>query len=162
MPEEGLVMEAKAVLRYIRVTPRKARMVIDLIRGKNAEEAITILKFTPRHAARVVQKVLKSAVANATQKDMGDVDALRVSRVFVDPGPSMKRVLPRAMGRANTILKRTSHITVVIGVESGAESEKIKPLKPAQRSAALEGKSKPDNKKSVEKKEPSVNKGEGE
>ncbi|VAX27418.1 LSU ribosomal protein L22p (L17e) [hydrothermal vent metagenome] len=158
MPEEGLEMEAKAVLRYIRVTPRKARMVIDLIRGKNAEEAITILKFTPRHAARVVQKVLKSAVANATQKDMGDVDALRVSRVFVDPGPSMKRVLPRAMGRANTILKRTSHITVVIGTES----EKIKPLKSAQRSAALEGKPKPDNKKSVEKKKPSVTKGEGE
>ncbi len=158
MSEEGLEMEAKAVLRYIRVTPRKARMVIDLIRGKNAEEAITILKFTPRHAARVVQKILKSAVANATQKDMGDVDALRVSRVFVDPGPSMKRVLPRAMGRANTILKRTSHITVVVG----AEPEKVKAVKPTKRSAALKGKSKPDHKKSVEKKEPNVNKGEGE
>ncbi len=155
MSEEGLEMEAKAVLRYIRVAPRKARMAIDLIRGKNAEEAMTILKFTPRHAARVVQKVLKSAVANATQKDMGDVDTLRVSRVFVDPGPSMKRVLPRAMGRANTILKRTSHITVVIGPESGK-------IKPVRRSVPLEGKSKPVNKKRVEKKEPAVNKGEGE
>lgn len=120
-------MEAKAVLRYIRVTPRKARMVIDLIRGRNAEEAMTILKFTPRRAARVLQRVLKSAIANATQKDMGDVDALRVSRAFVDVGPTMKRVLPRAMGRANTILKRTSHITVVIG----AGVEEGKPVQPS-------------------------------
>ena len=107
-------MEAKAKLRYVRVTPRKARMVVDLIRGKNAEEAMTVLRFTPRAAAEVVQKILKSAVANAAQKEMGDVDMLRISRAFVDEGPTMKRVRPRAMGRANTILKRTSHITLVL------------------------------------------------
>lgn len=107
-------MEAKAKLRYVRVAPRKARLVVDLIRGKNAEEAMTVLRFTPRAAAEVVQKILKSAVANAAQKEMGDVDALHVSRAFVDEGPTMKRIRPRAMGRANTILKRTSHITLVL------------------------------------------------
>lgn len=108
-------MEAKAVLRYIRVTPRKAQLVVDLIRGKNAAEAMTILKFTPRGASRVIQRVLKSAVANATQKEMGDVDTLRVARAFVNAGPTMKRVMPKAMGRASTIRKRTSHITLIIG-----------------------------------------------
>jgi len=107
-------MEAKAVLRFVRVAPRKARLVVDLIRGKNANEALTILKFTPRHAAKVIEKVLKSAVANAAQKEMGDVDALWVSKVTVDGGPTMKRIQPRAMGRANTIRKRTSHITLVL------------------------------------------------
>jgi large subunit ribosomal protein L22 len=107
-------MEAKAKLRYVRVTPRKARLVMDLIRGKNAEEAMTILRFTPRSASEILIKILKSAVANAAQKEMGDVDSLRISRAFVDEGPTMKRVRPRAMGRANTILKRTSHITLVL------------------------------------------------
>ena len=107
-------MEAKAVLRFVRVAPRKARLVVDLIRGKNASEALTILKFTPRHAAKVIEKVLKSAVANAAQKEMGDVDELWVSKVTVDGGPTMKRIQPRAMGRANTIRKRTSHITLVL------------------------------------------------
>lgn len=107
-------MEAKAVLRFVRVAPRKARLVVDLIRGKNAAEALTILKFTPRHAAKVVEKILKSAVANAAQKEMGDVDALWVSKVCVDGGPTMKRMQPRAMGRANTIRKRTSHITLIL------------------------------------------------
>ncbi len=125
-------MEAKAILRYVRVTPRKARLVVDLIRGKNAEEAMTVLKFNPRHAAVVIQKVLKSAVANAAQKEMGDVDRLRVSRAFVDVGPTMKRVRPRAMGRANTILKRTSHITLVLSAEDGTVP-RAKP-RPAKKS----------------------------
>ena len=115
-------MEAKSILRYVRVAPRKARLVIDLIRGKNAAEAIIILRFTPRHAARVVEKILKSAVANAAQKEMGDVDALWVSKTFVDRGPTMKRMQPRAMGRANIIRKRTSHITVILS--SAASSPK--------------------------------------
>jgi len=138
MVEEGLDMEAKAVLRYIRVAPRKARMAVDLIRGKNAEEAMTILKFTPRRAARVVQRVLKSAVANATQKEMGDVDALRVAKVFVDVGPTMKRVLPRAMGRANTIRKRTSHITVVIGSEADQTKKAPRPVVAKEKKAPQE------------------------
>ena len=110
-------MEAKAVLKFVRVAPRKARLVVDLIRGKNAAEALTILKFTPRHAAKVVEKILKSAVANAAQKEMGDVDGLWVSKVCVDGGPTMKRMQPRAMGRANTIRKRTSHITLILSGE---------------------------------------------
>ncbi|HET6370587.1 MAG TPA: 50S ribosomal protein L22 [Nitrospiria bacterium] len=117
-------MEAKAVLRYVRIAPRKARLVVDLIRGKSAAEALTLLKFTPRHAARVVEKLLKSAVANAEQKEIGDVDELVVSRAFVDGGPTLKRFQPRAMGRAGAIHKRTSHITLV--VSGGEEEEKEK------------------------------------
>ncbi len=123
-------MEAKAVLRFVRVAPRKARLVVDLIRGKRAAEALTILKFTPRHAARVIEKVLKSAVANASQKEMGDVDDLWVSRALVDGGPVMKRMQPRAMGRANIIRKRTSHITLFLSVVEVAP-KKAKPTKAA-------------------------------
>jgi len=108
-------MEAKAKLRYIRVTPRKARLVVDVIRGKRAGDALNMLKFMPQHASRVVEKLLKSAIANAEQKNLGDVDKLRVTAAFVDQGPVMKRVMPRAMGRANIIRKRTSHITLVLG-----------------------------------------------
>ena len=146
-------MEAKAVLRYIRVAPRKARLVVDLIRGKSAAEALTILKFTPRHAAKVIEKVLKSAVANAAQKEMGDVDALWVSKALVDGGPVMKRMEPRAMGRANIIRKRTSHITLILsvaevapkkakapqqeaGVEIKAESKPKKPRAPRAKAGA--------------------------
>lgn len=127
-------MEAKAVLRFVRVAPRKARLVVDLIRGKNAEEALTILKFTPRHAAKVIEKVLKSAVANAAQKEMGDVDTLWISRALVDGGPVMKRMQPRAMGRANIIRKRTSHITLIL---SAAEVAPPKP-KPAKTAPVVE------------------------
>ncbi len=120
-------MEAKVILRYIRIAPRKARLVADLVRGKSAEEAFTILKFTPRRGAMIIEKVLKSAVANASQKEMGDVDALTISRVCVDGGPTMKRMRPRAMGRANTILKRTSHITLILSGEEGSTKKKRKP-----------------------------------
>jgi len=108
-------MEARAKLRYIRVTPRKARLVVDVIRGKKAGEALSILKFMPQHASRVIEKLLKSAIANAEQKNIGDVDRLKIKTAFVDQGPVMKRVMPRAMGRANIIKKRTSHITLVLG-----------------------------------------------
>lgn len=107
-------MEAKALLKRVRVSPRKARLVIDLIRGKDAGEALNILKFTQRHVARDIGKLLHSAVANAIQKEMGDVDNLWVSKAFVDGGPSLKRMQPGPMGRAKPILKRTSHITVVL------------------------------------------------
>lgn len=108
-------MEAKATLRHIRVTPRKARLVVDVIRGKRAGEALGILKFMPQHASRVVEKLLKSAIANAEQKNIGDVDRLKIKTAFVDSGPVLKRVMPRAMGRANIIKKRSSHITLVLG-----------------------------------------------
>ncbi len=107
-------MEASATVRHIRITPRKARQVIDLIRGKMVGDAINILTFTPLHAARIVKKLLDSAVANAEQKKVGDVDSLMVTRAFVNQGATMKRIRARAMGRANEIKKRTSHITLVL------------------------------------------------
>lgn len=107
-------MEARAVARYVRVSPRKARLVVDLIRGKSVEEAATILRFTPRAAAEVVEKVLLSAVANAEKNLKIKRDDLYVSTVFVNEGPTLKRIRPRAMGRAFRVDKRTSHITVVV------------------------------------------------
>ena len=107
-------MEARAILKFVRMSPRKARLVVDLIRGRKAEEALHILKFTRRRAAKVVEKILKSAIANATQKEIGDVDDLRVSKAYVDGGPTEKRIQPTAMGRAWTIHKRMSHITIVL------------------------------------------------
>jgi large subunit ribosomal protein L22 len=106
-------MEAKAVARFVRITPRKAGQVADLIRGKDVEEAQTVLRFTPKAAAKIVKKVLDSAVANAQHnlKLRGD---LYVSEALVNQGPSLKRIRPRAMGRAFRVLKRTSHITVVV------------------------------------------------
>ncbi len=98
--------------------------MVDLIRGKNVAQALGILKFTPRHAALVVEKVLKSAVANASQKEMGDLDDLWISKVCVDVGPTMKRVEPRAMGRSNVIRKRMSHITIALSGGAAPKDEK--------------------------------------
>lgn len=110
-------MEAKAILKYARITPRKARRVIDLIRYKNAGDALVFLKFMPYRGARFVEKLLKSAMANAEQKKAVNPDEMKIARVFVDQGPVMKRVLPRAMGRANVIRKRSSHITLILSEE---------------------------------------------
>jgi large subunit ribosomal protein L22 len=107
-------MEAKAVARYVRITPRKARLVIDLIRGKSVEEAFAILRYTPRAASPIIEKVLASAVANAEHNHNMDTSRLVVKKAYVDEGPTMKRYMPRAMGRASRINKRTSHITVVV------------------------------------------------
>ncbi|MGD8254400.1 MAG: 50S ribosomal protein L22 [Syntrophobacterales bacterium] len=107
-------MEVRAVTRYVRIAPRKARLVTELIKGKPVEEALTILKFVPKKAARLVDKTLRSAVANAEQNPNIDVDTLYIKRIFVDGGPTMKRWRARAMGRATKIIKRTSHITVIL------------------------------------------------
>ena len=107
-------MEVKAKLRFVRVAPRKARLVADLIRGKRSEEALNILTFTQKAAAKILIKLLKSAIANATQKKNIDVDRLYVKQITVDQGPTMKRFMPRALGRATTIRKRTSHIHIVL------------------------------------------------
>jgi large subunit ribosomal protein L22 len=106
--------EAHAVLKFARVAPRKARPVIDLIRGRQVPMALAILKHTPRHAAKVVEKLVRSAVANAELKEMGDSESMVISKAFVNGGPTYKRVRARSMGRANAIQKRTSHITVVV------------------------------------------------
>jgi len=114
-------MEAKAIARYVRMTPRKARRVLDLIRGKKAGEAVVALKFMPYRAARAVEKVLKSAMANAIEKFPNlDVDSMIIAHAVADQGPMMKRIEPRAMGRANVIRKKTCHVTIVLA--SGAES----------------------------------------
>lgn len=107
-------MEVKAVARNIRIAPRKIRIVADLVRGKNIGEAYAILKFTPKVGADVLVKVLKSAVANAEHNFDMNVDNLYISEVFVDQGPTLKRIHPRSRGQAFSILKRSSHVTVVV------------------------------------------------
>ncbi len=114
-------MEAKAKARYVRISPRKARQVTDLIRGKNVGEAANILKFTPNRASGIISKVLKSALANAKQSaDLKEDGKLLVTEVFVDQGPMLKRIRPRAMGRASSIHKKMSHITLVVGSRKAA------------------------------------------
>ena len=107
-------MEAKALARQIRISPQKARLVADLVRGKDVGTAINTLRFMPKKGARILRKIIESAVANASQNEAIDVDTLYVKTIFIDGGPMMKRIRPRAMGRASRILKRTSHITVVL------------------------------------------------
>ncbi|MEJ2690348.1 MAG: 50S ribosomal protein L22 [Deltaproteobacteria bacterium] len=107
-------MEAKAVARDIRISPQKARLVADLIRGKDVETAINTLRFMPKKGARIIRKLVESALANAGQNEAIDVDTLYVKTIFVDGGPMLKRIRPRAQGRATRILKRSSHITVVL------------------------------------------------
>jgi large subunit ribosomal protein L22 len=107
-------MQAKAVARTVRIAPRKVRLVVDLIRGKQVGEAVAILNLTPKAASPIVDKVLKSAMANAEHNYEMDVTSLVVEQAFVDEGPTLKRFRPRAMGRASQINKRTSHITIVL------------------------------------------------
>lgn len=107
-------MEAKAQVRYIRIAPRKARIVADLIRGKGVQEALAILRYTPRKASEIMTKLLRSAMANAQNNNEMKSDRLYVFRTYVDEGPTLKRFRPRAMGRANRIRKRTSHITIIL------------------------------------------------
>ncbi|HEU4539967.1 MAG TPA: 50S ribosomal protein L22 [Jiangellaceae bacterium] len=107
-------MEARASARYVRVTPMKARRVVDLVRGMRADEAAAVLKFAPQAAAEPVRKVIESAVANAENNEGLDPDSLVITQAYVDEGPTMKRYRPRAHGRAYRIRKRTSHITVVV------------------------------------------------
>ena len=106
-------MKVKAVAKYLPTSSRKAKLVIDLVRGKDLEEALNILKFTPRAASGLLEKVLKSALANAKQNDeIKDVDKLYISEIQATQGPTLKRFQPRARGRAFRIRKRTSHISV--------------------------------------------------
>jgi large subunit ribosomal protein L22 len=107
-------MQVNASLRHARVSPQKARLIADQIRGLPVENALNVLSFSPRKAAGLIKKVLDSAIANAEHNEGADVDELKVSAVFVNEGPVMKRLRARAKGRANRILKRTSHITVTV------------------------------------------------
>ena len=107
-------MEAKAILRTARISPRKVQIVLDLIRGKDYEVALATVKHTPKAASEYLEKLLKSAAANAENNHNMDKNNLYVAECYVCPGPIMKRIMPRAQGRAYRILKRTSHITVVL------------------------------------------------
>ncbi|MDA8163148.1 MAG: 50S ribosomal protein L22 [Desulfobacteraceae bacterium] len=107
-------MEARAVARHIRISPQKARLVADLVRNKRAGDAVQLLAVLPQKAARLIKKVLESAVANADQNPNIDVDTLYVKKVVIDKGPQLKRIRPRAQGRAFGILHRLSHITIVL------------------------------------------------
>jgi large subunit ribosomal protein L22 len=105
-------MQTQAVLKFVRLSPKKARAVADSVRGKPVGEALNILKFSTRKPALVLRKVLESAIANAENNHSADVDELQVKEIFVDQGPVLKRIMPRAKGRADRITKPTSHITI--------------------------------------------------
>ena len=114
-------METRASSRFVPMTAQKARLVVDLIRGKPVEAAMAILEFTPKRGAKTVLKTLRSAVANAENTQRVDVDVLYVKRAYVDEGPTAKRFLPRAHGRATKVFKRTSHVTVVVDARGSGE-----------------------------------------
>jgi large subunit ribosomal protein L22 len=107
-------MEVKAVSKYIRISPQKARLVADLVRGKAVSEALSILEYTPKAASHYIFKLIHSAVANAGIKEGIDIDTLFIKKIFVDQGPMLKRFRARAMGRGTRILKKTCHITVIL------------------------------------------------
>lgn len=124
-------MEAKATIRFSRITAQKARLVANLIRGKKVFEAINILTFSPKHGARIIKKLLKSAMANAEEKEAEDVNEMRVNRITVDEGPTWKRFMPRARGRATQIKKRTSHITVTLADQTDKPADETETKKDA-------------------------------
>ncbi len=118
-------MESTARLRYLRGSAQKVRLVADLIRGRNVQEAVNLLQLTPKAAARPLGKLLKSAIANAEHRETSiDVDRLFVKEIFVDAGPSMKRIRPAPMGRAFRIIKRTSHVTIKLDTRKGDDKKK--------------------------------------
>jgi large subunit ribosomal protein L22 len=112
----------KAVLRGIRISPRKANLIAGMVRGKSVKESLNILKFTPKKAARILYKVVHSAAYNAKNNFKQDLDDLIITKILVTKGPTLKRSLPVSRGRSHPILKRTSHITVEVGVPEGAET----------------------------------------
>jgi len=108
-------METTAKLKFARISPQKCRLVADQVRGLPVEKALDVLKFSQKKSAQILGKVLDSAIANAEHNEGLDIDELKITQVFVDAGPTMKRIQPRAKGRANRIIKRTSHITLMVG-----------------------------------------------
>lgn len=110
-------METRAVARFVRISPQKIRVVMKQVRGKRVEEALGLLSFAPQKGAKILKKLIDSAVANAEENTSSDVDSLYIARIYADEGPTLKRWRPRALGRATRILKRTSHVTVVLDDE---------------------------------------------
>lgn len=144
-------VETKASAKYIRISPRKARLVVDLIRGRDVADAQQILDYSPKAAARVVGKILNSAIANAEHNNKLDPDELYVCRAYVDEGPTLKRFRPRAMGRATRINKRTSHITLVLDErEPRAEAKRKRFRRPVRKKAAAEPEMAPEAQRGAE------------
>jgi len=142
-------MEAQAINRFIGTSPRKMMIVIDLIRGRGVEDALTILHFSPKHASKTAEKVLRSAISNLQSKDEGgrvDTATMFVKEVFVDAGPMVKRIRPAPMGRAFRVRKRSHHLTIVV-----ATREAKAKAKPAAPKAAAAEKTAPKAKKKVTK-----------
>jgi large subunit ribosomal protein L22 len=110
-------METRAVARFVRISPRKARLVMDEVRGKKVDDALNLLTFAPQKGARLLRKLIRSAVSNAQHNKNLDPDSLVVKSVYADEGPALKRFIPRAQGRATQIRKRTSHLTVILDEE---------------------------------------------
>ena len=121
-----MAQEVRSTAKFVRIAPRKVRIVADLIRGKSVADALAILKFTPKRGATLISKVLKSAVANAENNFDMDADKLFISKCFVDGGPTIKRYHPRSRGQAFSILKHTSHITVVVSEKETVEIDETK------------------------------------
>jgi large subunit ribosomal protein L22 len=144
--------QTKAVLRNHRVAPRKARLIIDMIRGKSVAEALLQLHFSKKHVARQVLKLLKSAIANADHNHNIDIDSLVVKEAFVDGGPVLKRFRPRAFGRAAAIRKRTSHITIVLEGVVKEGTPKVQQVAATQAVAETEDSSEEKKKPSAKKK----------
>ena len=114
MEETTIVKEAKATLKFARISPRKVKIVADLIRGKDAQEALSIVKFTPKASSEIIEKLLKSAIANAENNHEMKAESLYVAEIYANQGPTLKRIRPAAKGSAVRIRKRTSHITIVL------------------------------------------------
>jgi len=130
-------MEAQAINRFIGTSPRKMMIVIDLIRGRGVEDALTILHFSPKHASKTAEKVLRSAISNLQSKDEGgrvDTSTMYVKEVFVDAGPMVKRIQPAPMGRAFRVRKRSHHLTIVVATREA--KAKAKPAAPKAAAAA--------------------------
>jgi len=108
-------MEVNAKLKFARISPQKARLVADQVRGMSVDKALEVLSFSQKKSAAIIKKILESAIANAEHNEGADIDELSITKVMVDQAPTMKRLRPRAKGRANRILKRTSHITLAVG-----------------------------------------------
>jgi large subunit ribosomal protein L22 len=130
-------MEVKAVEKFIRISPKKARLVADVVRGKNAKASLHTLNFTDKKAAKIIYKAVRSAIANAENNNHLDGDLLTIKGISIDSGPSLKRFRPRSRGMAHHIIKRTSHITVIL-------SDEVKPIKGAEdnKTASIKAKSK--------------------
>jgi large subunit ribosomal protein L22 len=111
-------MEALAKHNFARISPQKARLIINIIRGKKVDHAINFLTFNKKKAAQLIKKVVNSAIANAEHNENIDIDNLYIDKIFVNDGPTLKRIRPRAKGRANRILKRSSHITVIVAAKN--------------------------------------------